>query len=179
LITGATFEIYASGSLTQIAAAIRRELAARLPSTFAQVRPLTGQVEASLARERILAGLASGFGVLALVLASLGLYGLLAYTVSRRTHEIGIRMALGAQQREVLQLVLGDVLRLLSAGIALGLTAAWFASRLVSSMLFGLAPTDFTTVAAATGILVGAGLLAGIVPARRASRVNPSEALKY
>lgn len=179
LMTGATFEIRAVGSLAQVASSVRQELATRLPLTFAQVRPLTEQVEASLAKERILATLTSGFGLLALVLASVGLYGLLAYSVGRRTREIGVRMALGAGRNEVVRLVLSDVLRLLAVGGGLGLVVAWATSRLVSSMLFGLTATDLKTALAAIAFLVIAGLLAGILPACRASQINPSAALKF
>ncbi|MCC6858122.1 MAG: ABC transporter permease [Bryobacterales bacterium] len=180
-IGNATFEVYAMGALAQVAGALKDELRAVLPQAPVQyqVKTLTEQVERSLAQERMLATLATGFGLLALLLAAVGLYGLLAYTVGRRTGEIGIRMALGARQRDVQWLVLAGALRLAAMGIAVGLPAAWAASRLVSSMLFGLTPTDALTTLAATTVLAMTALLAGYLPARRASRVEPMAALKY
>ena len=115
---------------------------------------------------------------LALMLAAVGLYGVLAYTVVRRTNEIGIRLALGAQRSQVLGLVMRDAARMLALGTAIGLPAAWAASRLVSSMLFGLAANDPATIALAIGLLVLTGLLAGYLPARRATKVDPLVALK-
>jgi ABC-type antimicrobial peptide transport system permease subunit len=177
----ATFEVYAAGALTQVAAELRDGLRAALPQTPVQyqIQTLTEQVQRSLIQERMLASLATCFGLLALLLAAVGLYGMLAYTVIRRTGEIGVRMALGARQQQVLWLVLGDAFRLLALGIAAGLPVAWAAVRLVSSMLFGLTPTDPLTILVATVLLVAVALLAGYVPARRASRVDPMVALRY
>ena len=127
----------------------------------------------------MLASLATCFGLLALLLAAVGLYGLLAYTVTRRTGEIGVRMALGARQREVHWLVLAGALRLVAIGIAAGLAAAWVAARLVSPMLFRLTPTDLPTILVATTLLATVALLAAYLPARRASRVDPMVALRY
>ena len=126
-----------------------------------------------------MATLAGGFGVLALTLTCVGLYGLLAYSVAARTREIGIRMALGAQGRRVVAMVLTSGARLVFLGIALGLPAAWVASRSVASMLFGLAPTDPATMAGAIIVLATAAQLAAYLPARRASRVDPLVALRY
>ena len=126
-----------------------------------------------------MATLAGIFGSLALLLAGIGLYGLLAYTVARRTSEIGIRVSLGAQRSEVLWLVMSDALRMLTWGAALGLSAAWATSRLISSMLFGLTGTDPITVAGATAALVLVGALAAFLPARRASRIDPMVALRH
>jgi len=130
-------------------------------------------------QERMMATLASGFGVLALALACIGLYGLLAYSVARRTKEMGIRMALGAQRRRVIGMIVKGAVRLVVFGIALGLPAAWAASRWVKSMLFGLTPTDPATIAAAVAVLATAALLAAYLPARRASRVDPITALRH
>ena len=126
-----------------------------------------------------MATLAATLGALAVVLAAIGLYGLLAYTVARRTSEIGIRMALGANRVEVMWLVIQDAARLLALGVVAGLPVAWAASRLISAMLFGLTATDPATIFAAAAILIAAGLLAGYLPARRASRVDPMVALRY
>ncbi len=126
-----------------------------------------------------MANLAGGFGVVGLLLACIGLYGLLAYSVARRTKEIGIRMALGAQQSGVLWMVAKNALRLLCVGIAAGLPAAWMASRWVNSMLFGLRPDDPGIMATATLLLGAAGLAAAYFPARRGARVDPMTALRH
>ncbi len=175
---GASFEIHATGSVAQVAAELRREIQP-LTGGVVQVRPLTAQVEKTLVEERLVAVLAGGFGALALVLASIGLYGLLAYTVARRTREIGIRMALGAERACVLRGTIFDALRLVMCGIGLGLPVAVVASRWISSLLFGLTPTDPGTILAATALLAAFGLLAAWLPAMRASRVDPTVALRY
>jgi ABC-type antimicrobial peptide transport system permease subunit len=126
-----------------------------------------------------MATLAGAFGSLALLLAGVGLFGLLGYTVARRTNEIGIRVALGAQRSQVLWLVMRDALLMVAWGAALGLPAAWAASRLVSSMLFGVQWTDLPTVMGATAILALVGALAGFLPARRASGIDPMVALRH
>jgi ABC-type antimicrobial peptide transport system permease subunit len=126
-----------------------------------------------------MATLAGGFGVLALILACVGLYGLLAYNVSRRTTELGLRMALGAPPRTVIVMVLRDAVRLVAFGVLAGAPMAWAASRSVQSMLFGLKPTDPGTIAGATLLLTLAALLAAYVPARRASHLDPINALRH
>jgi ABC-type antimicrobial peptide transport system permease subunit len=143
------------------------------------VRPLSEQVRATMVQERMLATLASGFGVLALVLASVGLYGLLAYTVARRTREIGIRMALGARRQTVVRLVLERAARLVLVGIVLGVPAAWMGSRGVESMLFGMKPTDPTALAGAALLLAAVAQLAAYIPAWRAASVDPLTALRH
>ncbi|HXB70298.1 MAG TPA: ABC transporter permease [Candidatus Acidoferrales bacterium] len=175
------FEIRAAGSLSQTAALVRDDLRARFPQTpvQAQVLPLTEQVDRALIQERLLAALGACFGVLALMLAGVGLYGLLAYTVTRSTSEIGIRMALGAMPGEVLWLVLGSALRLVCLGVAVGIPAAWAASRLIATMLFGLTATDPFTILGATLMLILAALLAAFLPARRATHVDPMVALRH
>jgi ABC-type antimicrobial peptide transport system permease subunit len=125
-----------------------------------------------------MATLASAFGLLALVLASLGLYGVLAYAVVRRTSEIGIRLALGARQSQVLALVLNSAMRMLALGTLFGLPAAWATSRVVSSMLFGLTADDPATIAGAVTVLLVSGLVAAYIPARRATRIEPLVALR-
>jgi predicted permease len=177
----ASFEIRARGSLSEVAAQVRAELRATLPQIAAQVQVqgLSEQVERTLLQERLLAALGSSFGVLALILAAVGLYGLLAYTVARSTGEIGIRMALGAQRGEVLWGVLGGALKLLAWGVALGVPAAWAGSRLIASTLFGLTAADPVVLVGASVLLGTAALAAALVPARRASRVDPMVALRY
>jgi ABC-type antimicrobial peptide transport system permease subunit len=136
-------------------------------------------VDAALVQERMMATLAGGFGTLALILACIGLYGLLNYSVARRTKEIGIRMALGAQRSRVIGMEVKSAIRLVVLGIALGLPAAWAASRWVQSMLFGLTPTDPATIAGAAILLTAAGVMAAYLPARRASRVDPISVLRH
>jgi putative ABC transport system permease protein len=132
-----------------------------------------------MVQERLLATLASGFGFLALVLVSVGLYGLLAYSVARRIKEIGIRMALGAERTRVIVLVLGSAARLVLIGIILGVPVALGASQWVESMLFGVKPTDVATTAESVALLVITTHVAAYVPAWRASRVNPLAALRH
>jgi ABC-type antimicrobial peptide transport system permease subunit len=142
------------------------------------VYKLEDQVDVMLAEERLVAILASFFGGLALLLASIGLYGLMSYTVNRRTSEIGVRMALGAQPGNVTALILRDALWLVLAGIAVGVPIALAASSLVSGMLFGLSGSDPTMIALSATILLGVALFAGYLPARRASRIAPTIALR-
>ena len=144
-----------------------------------RVKTLRTQTEDSFLRERLLATISSFFGGLALLLACLGLYSLMAYAVARRTAEIGIRMALGARSKEVVWLILRETLWLVLCGIALGVPLAiWFA-RYAKSLLFGIAPADPLVIIAATVLLMGSALLAAFLPARRASRIDPMVALRY
>jgi macrolide transport system ATP-binding/permease protein len=137
------------------------------------------EIDRTMNQEIIFARLCTAFAVLALVIAGVGLYGTMAYAVARRTGEIGIRMALGAQRGIVLGMVLRHVLVLAAAGLAAGVPAALSASKLVESFLFGVKANDPVALASAAGILVGAALLAGSVPAWRASRIDPIAALRH
>jgi predicted permease len=175
---GVTLEIFAPGSLARVESAIRAEVQPKLAGKPMQIRTLTARLEGSLVQERLMATLASAFGLLALVLASVGLYGVVAYAVVRRTGEIGIRMALGARQSQVLALVLNSAMRMLALGSLFGLPAAWATSRLVSSMLFGLTGDDPTTIVGAVTVLFLTGLVAAYIPARRATRIEPLVALR-
>jgi len=163
----------AFGSIRQVV----RQLDANIP--IYNLRTLDHQIDQSLLNDRLIATLSTAFGVLATLLAVIGLYGVMAYTVARRTREIGVRMALGAVQADVVWLVMREVLTLVGTGLALGLVAAWGLSRVVSSQLYGVAATDPLTIASAAGVLAAVALLAGYVPARRATRVNPVLALRY
>jgi putative ABC transport system permease protein len=171
--------IRVAGSFSQAASAIRKELQPSFPNTALDVLALDDQVGRTLVQERLLANVAGGFGVLGLALACVGLYGLLGYSVVRRTKEIGIRMALGAQQRGVLWMIGGRALRLVAVGVALGLPMAWVASRWLRSMLFGLTPMDLSVIAGAVVLLGMAGMLAAYFPAKRATRVDPTTALRH
>ena len=130
-------------------------------------------------RERLLATISSFFGALALLLACLGLYGLMAYAVARRTSEIGIRMALGARRRTIIGLILRETVWLLLAGIAAGIPLAAWLSGYTKSLLFGIAPADPVIIAASVALLISVAVLAGFLPARRASRIDPMVALRY
>jgi predicted permease len=176
---GVALEVHAAGSLAQVAESLRHSLQPKLPGSPVEVRALTQQVEHALVRERLMATLATVFGVLGLLLAVVGLYGLLTYTVTRRTNEIGIRLALGAMRDEVLWMVIRNALILLGAGVVIGIPMACVASRFVSAMLFGVKGTDLLTIGAATIVLAATGLAAAFLPAWRASRVDPMVALRY
>jgi predicted permease len=174
-----TLAVRAAGPLGRVSSAIQQALQSKLPGAPIDVRPLSAQVEATIVQERMMATLAGGFGLLALTLACVGLYGLLAYSVAQRTKEIGIRMALGAQGTRVVALVLKGGARLVLIGIALGLPAAWAAARWVESMLFGLTPTDPAAIGGAIVLLTTAAQLAAYLPARLASRLDPLTALRH
>ena len=118
------------------------------------------------------------FAVSALILAGIGLYGVMAYAVSQRTHELGVRLALGAQRGEVVRMVLGESLRLVAGGIALGLGGALLLNGLLSTMLFDVNPSDPVALIGASALLLGTALLGSFVPARRASRVDPMTTLR-
>jgi predicted permease len=145
----------------------------------ADMKTLETQLDNSLVTERLVASLSSAFGVLATLLASIGLYGVMAYTVARRTREIGIRMALGAATSNVVWLVMKEVLILVGVGIVLGLGASWGLTRYVQKQLFGIQPNDLTTIVLATIGIACVALAAGYVPARRATRVDPIRALRW
>ena len=143
------------------------------------MRTLEDTIDASLMNERLVASLSAMFGGLATLLAVIGLYGVMAYTVEQRTREIGIRVALGAQRGNVVWLVMHEVMVMVAIGFGIGLPAAWFASKLVASLLYGVRPDDPLSIAAAIAVLGSVALLAGYVPALRASRLDPLRALRY
>jgi predicted permease len=174
------FEVRTAGNPMNWAPAIRQAvqgLDKNVP--LSQIKTQTEQIDETILDERLFAKLTSFFGLLALGLACVGLYGTMSYTVVRRTNEIGIRMALGAQKRRVLGMVLKESLLLVAVGIALGLPIAFAATRLVKSFLFGLTPTDPLALLGSTLVLAAVAALAGYLPARRATRVDPLIALRY
>ena len=176
----ATFVIRTAGVPTSATSAVReaaRQIDPNLPLT--DISTQLEQVERRFQNEKVFAQAYTMFGGLALLVASIGLFGLMSYSVARRTNEIGIRMALGAQRRDVLWLVMWESMLLVVIGIVLGVTAALGAGRLVTTLLFGLAPTDALTIAAAVGLMIVVSGIAGYLPARRASRVDPMVALHY
>jgi len=143
------------------------------------VTTIEAQLYDNLQQERLIAQLVSFFGALALILACIGLYGVMAHGVVRRTNEIGIRMALGARGGNIAWMVLRETLYLVLVGLVIGVPAALLGGRLISSQLFGTSPADPFTLVGASLVLTLVALLAGYLPARRASRVNPLKALRY
>ncbi|MFZ3255479.1 MAG: FtsX-like permease family protein, partial [Candidatus Acidiferrales bacterium] len=140
---------------------------------------LDSRVQLSTTTQRLAGVFVGGFGVLALILAGIGIYGVLAYTTRQRTHEIGIRMALGAEPRDVLRLVLRQGLILAVLGLAIGLAASFALTRALSSQLFGISAADPLTFGAVALLLLAVALLACYIPARRAMRTDPMVALRY
>jgi predicted permease len=164
----------------QIFAVVRsaiRDMDPNLP--LYDVRTLNEQVERSLSTERLVASLSGVFGALATFLAAIGLYGVMAFSVTRRTREIGIRMALGADRARVVWLVMREVLTLLAIGMSVGLIASWILTKFVSSQLYGISRNDPRTLAAAIAGLLLIALLAGYAPGRRATKIHPVEALRW
>ncbi len=143
------------------------------------MKTLENQLDETLGTERLIAVLSAAFGVLATILAAIGLYGVMAFVVARRTREIGLRMALGARQSAVVWMVLRESLMLLGVGLLVGVPAAYLLSRYVTAQLFGVKPTDIWTALAALAVLAAAAGGAGWVPARRASSIDPIKALRY
>jgi predicted permease len=174
------FEVRTAGATASVVGGIReavRQVDPTLP--IMDVSTQIEQVEKRFAQEKVFAQAYTLFGVLALVLASVGLFGLMSYSVSRRTNEIGIRMALGAQRDDVLRLVMRESMALVVIGVAAGLAIAVAASQFVTILLFGLAPTDPRTMFVAIAVMVLVSGIAGYLPARRASKVDPMVALRY
>jgi ABC-type antimicrobial peptide transport system permease subunit len=175
----ANYYVRAGGNPAALFGAIRaavREVDPTLAVT--DLRTHDDQIARMSGQEILFARLSGFFGVVALALAGVGLYGLTSYMVVRRTGEFGVRMALGALPRQVLSLVLRESLSPVAAGVVLGLVAAYGASGLVASMLFGLSPVDSVTYGTVPVILLAVAVLASLVPARRATRVNPVVALR-
>jgi predicted permease len=143
------------------------------------IRTMEGILSESVARQRFSMLLLVTFATLALVLAAVGLYGVMSYSVAQRTREIGIRMALGAQARDVLKMVVGQGIKLVLIGVAIGLAAALILTRLMSSLLFGVSATDPTTFITISLVLISVALLASYIPARRATKIDPLIALRY
>jgi putative ABC transport system permease protein len=141
-------------------------------------RPLSRQIKDGLLRERLLATLSSFFGFLAALLATIGLYGVIAYIVVRRTNEIGIRIALGATPKRILGMVLGEAVTILVWGLGVGIVLALVASRTASKLIFGLKPHDVLTLVLASALLAAVTVAASVIPARRAARLEPTIALR-
>lgn len=148
-------------------------------ATFVEVAPLEDAIQASLRPDRLVSELSATFGLLGILLASIGLYGAIAHSVSRRTREIGIRIAVGAGRRDIVWMVLKQALGVAGLGILIGLPASVAASQLIGSLLFGVSPWDPLTLVVSIGVLVGAALVAAYWPARRATQLDPSRTLRY
>jgi len=174
------FEVRTAGDPTGVITAVReavREIDPNLP--LMDVSTQMELVERRFVQEKVMAQAYTLFGGLAILLASVGLFGLMSYSVARRTNEIGVRLALGAQPLDVLRLLMGESMILVAAGVVIGLVATIGAGRLVASLLFGLPATDMPTMVVAVTLMVTMSAVAGYLPARRASRVDPMVALHY
>jgi predicted permease len=165
---------------TAVAPEVRRAVEEVLKTVrIGKVTTLSDQVDASLVLERVMATLSGMFGALGACLAAIGLYGLLAYTVTTRTNEIGVRMALGAGRRQVIRLVLREALLLLAIGLIAGIVLAWWAAQSAATLLFGLQPHDAVSLIAGSALLSIVAVLASYVPARRAAALDPIATLRH
>ena len=171
--------IRSSSSLSALIPAVREKLSQVNPEISVEFHVFKTQIQNGLARERLLALLSGFFGALAALLAMIGLYGVISYIVAMRKNEIGIRMALGASRQTIIGVILKQTMYVLALGITLGIVLALAASRGAASLLFGLQPNDPLTLVSAAGFLIIIALVASYVPARRASRLEPSIALRY
>src|SRR5262249_54278993 len=154
--------------------AIRRAVRELDPQTrVVNLRTMNEVVDRSLLQERFVAQLGGFFSLCGMLLACIGLYGVMSYSGARRAKEIGGRMALGARSKDVVLMVMRETMRIVGTGMAIGLGAALALVRLVANLLFGLTPTDPLTIAVAAALLLGVAALAGYLPARKASRVDP------
>ena len=175
-----TFYVRTSVNSKTMFGALRRKIAELDPSMpIYQMKTLERQLDETLSTERLIAMLSAAFGVLATVLAAIGLYGVMAFVVARRTKEIGLRMALGAPRGAVIWMVMRETALLVGLGLAVGVPAAWALSRYVSTQLYGVKATDIWTATAALAILAVVAAGAGFLPARRASGIDPIKALHY
>jgi predicted lysophospholipase L1 biosynthesis ABC-type transport system permease subunit len=175
-----TFFLRTAGNPLRYASAVREivhQSDPRIPVEGLSTQ--VAQIEREMSQEMLFARLCTAFAMLALAIACVGLYGTTSYTVARRTGEIGIRMALGAQRGTVVWMVLRDVLVLAVLGLAISLPVAMGTSKLIESLLFGVKPGDPLAMAAAAVVLLGAALMAGYLPARKASRIDPVIAVRH
>ena len=172
------FAIRTAGAPLALIPAVKAALAEIDPRFSFEIATLQQRIDQSVRLPRTLGLLAGFFGVLALVLASIGLYGLMSYTVARRTSEIGIRIALGAHGASIMGLVLGDVGRMVAAGLGLGALLLPATTKILSRFLFGVGPNDPATVVVSALALASVAFGAAMVPARRAARLNPTGALR-
>ena len=175
-----TVIIKATGDPNQLIAAARQQVASIDPNQpIYNIRTMDEIRGESVAPQRLNLTLLSIFAGIALVLAIVGIYGVMSYSVTQRTHEIGIRMAIGAQPRDVFRMVIGHGMTLTIIGIAFGLVGAFALTRLMTTMLFGVKPTDPATFASIAVMLTGVALVACYIPGRRATKVDPVVSLRY
>jgi putative ABC transport system permease protein len=178
--SGMTVIAKASADPSQLVAALRQQVTAIDPDQpIYNIRTMDEIRAQSVAPERLNLTLLSIFAGIALVLAIVGIYGVMSYTVTQRTHEIGIRMAIGAQPQDVFRMVIGQGMMLALIGVAFGLVGAFALTRLMTTMLFGVTPTDPATFAGIAVLLAGVALLACYIPGRRATKVDPVVSLRY
>jgi len=176
----ATFVLQSQMDRTVLVDAVRKVVAGVDPNLpLLDIRTQNEQIAATMQQERVFADLTAAFGALALVLAAIGIYGILAYSVSRKTNEIGIRMALGARSNQVMRMVLGEAAWMTGIGIAAGLGGALALGRVVASLLYGLKPWDPGTLSGAAVVLVLVSIAASWIPARRAATIDPMKALRH
>ena len=179
-LTNLTLHVKTAGDPEPVAVSLRNEVKALDPHLpLYDVKTLADEINESLVQERLVTWLTSSFGVIATLLTALGLYGVLTFSVARRTREIGIRVALGAQRRDVLKLVVVQGLILVTVGIVLGVLASFGMARVIETLLFGVSPTNTTTLIVVTAGLFIVGMIACYLPARRATKVDPLVALRY
>jgi predicted lysophospholipase L1 biosynthesis ABC-type transport system permease subunit len=172
--------IRTAGDPSALAAAVRREIASVDRNLdISEMSAVSDSREHELSRETLLARLSGFFGLVALALAAIGIYGLVAYAAARRTQEIGLRMALGAQRRQVIWFLARRILAIVTVGASIGIPAALLASRLVASQLFGVSANDPWTLGGAVCLVAVTAALAGLLPARAASQLDPLSALRH
>jgi putative ABC transport system permease protein len=176
--TDATFLIRSQLDTAGLLTSVKSTIAGVSPEIDIQFKVLRTQIRESLVQDELMATLCGFFGALAVLLAAIGLYGVISYTVAQRTSEIGVRMALGAQRSGVIGLILGEVAVLIAIGVVVGAGLALAGSKAASSLLFGLEPRDPLTLGLAVAILAAIGFGASFIPARRATRVDPMVALR-
>ncbi|HVF69987.1 MAG TPA: ABC transporter permease [Chthoniobacterales bacterium] len=178
--SGMALVIRATGNASRLTTAVQKEIRGLDPEQpISEVRTMEQVIAKSIARPRFNTLLLSIFAGVALVLASVGLYGVMNYSATQRTHEVGIRMALGATRSDIMKLVVGNGMMLTVLGIGIGIAASLILTRVMASLLFGVTATDLPTFAGVSAVLAGVALIANYIPARRATRVNPVIALRY
>jgi predicted permease len=173
-----TFLIRARGPFSSVMAGVKQRMAEIDGGLLVEFRVLDLQIAQTVLRERLMANLSGGFGLLAAMLSTLGLYGVMSYMVARRRNEIGVRMAMGAKTRDILALVFGEAGRLVLIGLALGMAGSFALSRYAESLLFGLKPNDALSLALGCFLLAATGFAAALIPARRAARLDPATVLR-
>jgi putative ABC transport system permease protein len=179
MFPGATFLIRSRGGMTGLLNSVKNSIIGVSPQIDIKFKLLRAQIRETLTQDELMATLCGFFGGLAVLLAAMGLYGVISYTVAQRTNEIGVRMALGAHRSGIIRLILGEVSLLVGIGIAAGAGLTLAGGKAASSLLFGL-KADNPLILILTAILLAAiGLVASLVPARRASRLDPMVALRY